>query len=244
MKSVHDKSVKKILSYLLILPLVFFLSSVIAQSTDPSSPDFFIKEIDDLFNDIIFDDIEGVKTKIIKEGMSPNTLDKYGNPAIVVAAREGKNKVLRFLSDNKDINLELTNTVGENALMFLSLNGNFEFVKYFVSVKHVAIDKEGWTALHYAATNGHLDIVKYLIANDADVDSDSPTNVTPLMMAARYGHIHVVKYLLDHGADLSAKNSQNLTAIDMAHKANQSEIRDGLISRWKKLYGRDYQLSQ
>lgn len=236
---------KKIfLSYLLIFSLVFFLSPLHAQSNDPSSSDFFIKEIDDFFNDIIFDDLDGVKTKILKDGMSPNTIDKYGNPAIVVAAREGKNKVLRFLSDTKDINLELSNTLGETALMFLALNGDYEFVRYFVSVKHVAIDKEGWTALHYAASKGHLDIVKFLIANDADVDADSPTNATPLMMAARYGHIHVVKFLLDQGADLSAKNTQNFTAIDMAHKGNQSEIRDGLMARWKKLYGREFQLSQ
>jgi hypothetical protein len=235
---------KSFLFCVLIFSLFFFSNLALAQTNDPGSPDFFIKEIDDLFNDIIFDDIDGVKTKISKDGMSPNTIDKYGNPAIVIAARESKNKVLKFLADSKDINLELTNTVGENALMFLSLNGNFEFVKYFISVKHAAVDKEGWTALHYASTKGHLDIVKYLIAHDADVDADSPSNSTPLMMAARYGHIHVVKYLLDHGADLTAKNTQNLTAIDMANKANQSEIRDGLIARWKKVYGRDYQLSQ
>lgn len=232
------------LFYAFIFTLFFFSSLTLAQANDPRSPDFFIKEIDDLFNDIIFDDIDGVKAKILRDGMSPNTLDKYGNPAIVVAARESKNKVLKFLADSKDINLELTNNSGENALMFLSLNGNYEFVKYFISVKHAAVDKEGWTALHYAATKGHLDVVKYLISNDADVDADSPSNATPLMMAARYGHIHVVKYLLDHGADLTAKNTQNLTAIDMANKANQSEIRDGLIARWKKLYGREYQLSQ
>lgn len=222
----------------------FCVASTFSELNTPNAPDFFIKEIDDLFNDIIFDDIEGVKSKILEDGMSPNTIDKYGNPAIVVAARESRIKVLQFLADSKDINLDQTNTFGENALMFLSLNGNLNFVKYFVADKHVSVDKDGWTPLHYAATKGHLDVVKYLIESDADVDADSPTNITPLMMASRYGHIHVVKYLLDHGADLAAKNSQNLTAIDLAHKANQTEIRDGLVSRWKKLYGRDYKLSQ
>jgi ankyrin repeat protein len=60
------------------------------------------------------------------------------------------------------------------------------------------------------------------------------------MLAARYGHIRVVKYLLDLDADLSLHNTQNLTAIDFALMNNQKEIADGLISRWKKLYGTDY----
>jgi ankyrin repeat protein len=227
---------------IVIIYLSLFSQIGLTQATNPNSTNNFIKEIDDLFNDIIFDDIEGVKKKLLKDEMSPNTIDKYGNPAIVVAARESKNKVLKFLSDSKGINLELTNKLGENALMFLSLNGNLEFVRYLVNDKHAAVDKDGWTALHYAATKGHLDIVKFLVSKDADIDSDSPNNTTPLMMAARYGHIHVVKFLLDNGADLSAKNTQDLTAIDLANKYNQNEIRDGLISRWKKIYGRDYQI--
>lgn len=240
------KIIRKIslIKLIVIFYLSLFSQISLTQPTDPLSPDYFIKEIDDLFNDIIFDDIEGVKKKILKEEMSPNTIDKYGNPAIVVAARESKNKVLKFLADCKDINLKLTNQFGENALMFLSLNGNLEFVYYLVNEKHAAVDKDGWTALHYAATKGHLDIVKFLVSKDADIDPDSPNNTTPLMMAARYGHIHVVKFLLDNGADLSAKNTQDLTAIDFANKFNQNEIRDGLISRWKKVYGRDYQIKK
>ncbi len=60
------------------------------------------------------------------------------------------------------------------------------------------------------------------------------------MMAARGGHIQVVKLLLEHDADLSKVNNVKMTAIDFAEQHNQTEIADGLKSRWLKLYKKPF----
>jgi ankyrin repeat protein len=109
-----------------------------------------------------------------------------------------------------------------------------------VEKRQVEINKPGWSALHYAATNGHFKIVAYLLDNNAYVDPESPNRTTALMMAARGGHIQVVKLLLERDADLSKINNVNMTAIDFAEQHNQTEIAEGLKSRWLKLYKKPY----
>jgi hypothetical protein len=50
----------------------------------------------------------------------------------------------------------------------------------------------------------------------------------------------VVKLLLDRDADLSKMNNLKMTAIDFAEQHNQTEIAEGLKSRWLKLYKKPY----
>lgn len=205
-----------------------------------SKSDFNIPEIDSFFTAISFDDIDTVKSKVLVSGISPNIFNKYGYPALIFALKESSPKVTNFLIDAKGSDLEIENIYGENPLMLAAFSNNLTIVKKLVELKKVNVNKDGWTALHYAASKGYLDISRFLLSNGADVNSKSPNETTPLMMASRYGHIEVVRLLLSSGADLALKNQQGLTAIDFASKANQSEIRNGLASRWYKLYGSTY----
>jgi ankyrin repeat protein len=231
---------------------LFFISSISLAQVDSkfdkryesynSKSDFFIPEIDDLFTAITFDDLDKVKYQIDTVGLSPNTFNKYGNPALVFAIREGSNKVINFLLDHKDSELEIENIYSENALMWAAYLGKFDLVKRLIDVKKVNINKIGWSGIHYAVSTGQIEITKYLLKKGAAVDSKSPNETTPMMLAARHGYIQIVKYLLDSGADLSARNQQGMSAIDFAVKANQTEVSEGLISRWRKVYGEPYRL--
>ena len=198
------------------------------------------KKLDQFFNQIIFDDVESIKKSIASGEISANAISKDNIPAIVLATKENRYKVIHFLINIDSINLEAENNFGENALMWACHHGNLPLVVELITIKNVAIDKVGWSAIHYAASAGHYDVVKFLIDHQANVDALSPNETTPMMLAARHGHIKVVKLLLDNGADLSIKNQQNMTAIDFARQSNQDEIMDGLISRWKKIYGNNY----
>ncbi len=199
-----------------------------------------VPEVDDFYKRISFDDVEGVKQSLKIKGLTTNTMSKFGDAPLPYAVRENAMNVFKYLLQVPDINVDKENKSSENALMMLAFKGNLEMVRYLVEKFGADIDKDGWNPIHYAVTNGHLDIVKYLVSKEADIDSGTPNKTTALMLASRSGFIEIVKYLLDHKADLALHNDQNLTAIDFAQLGNQTEIVNGLKSRWKKMYGFDY----
>lgn len=207
-----------------------FASLVFAQTAD---------QIDDFTKAAKFDDVSEVQS-LLKAGVSPNTLDPRGNPMLIVAIRDKSQKVANLLLSNPSTNVNLSNKNGENPLMMAAFDGDLATVKLLVVNKKAAVNKPGWAPIHYAATNGHLQIVQFLMANGAMVNALSPSETTPLMMAIGSGNEELIKYLLDNGADLSMRNHEGYTAIDVAQLFGKDDIRDGLMSRWQKLYKQPY----
>ncbi|HBK44096.1 MULTISPECIES: ankyrin repeat domain-containing protein [unclassified Polynucleobacter] len=207
-----------------------FASSVFAQTAD---------QIDDFTKAAKFDDVSEVQS-LLKAGVSPNTLDPKGNPMLIVAIRDKSKKVTDLLLTNPATNVNLANKSGENALMMAAFDGDLPTVKMLVLEKKASVNKRGWAPIHYAATNGHLQIVQFLMTHGAKVNAFSPSETTPLMMAIGSGNDELIKYLLDNGADLSLRNHEGYTAIDIAQLFGKDDIRDGLTSRWQKLYKEPY----
>lgn len=203
---------------------------VLAQTAD---------QIDDFTKAAKFDDVSEVQS-LLKAGVSPNVLDPKGNPMLIVAIRDKSAKVTDLLLANPSINVNLPNKSGENALMMAAFDGDMSTVKMLVLNKKAAVNKPGWSPIHYAATNGHLQIVQFLMANGAMINALSPSETTPLMMAIGSGNDDLIKYLLDNGADLRMRNHEGYTAIDVAQLFGKDDIRDGLMSRWQKLYKEPY----
>lgn len=210
--------------------LLCFSGLITAQTAD---------QITDFTKAAKFDDVSEVQS-LIKAGVSPNALDPRGNPMLIVAIRDKSIKVTDLLLANPVTNVNLTNKSGENALMLAAFDGELALVKNLVLEKKAAVNKPGWAPIHYAATNGHLDITQFLVANGAQVNSLSPSETTPLMMSIGSGNDQLIKYLLDNGADLRLRNHEGYTAIDVAQLFGKDDIRDGLMSRWVKLYNQQY----
>ncbi|MBU3636335.1 ankyrin repeat domain-containing protein [Polynucleobacter sp. es-MAR-4] len=206
-------------------------------------PNFAFSQTEDQVTDFTkaakFDDVSEVKS-LLKAGVSPNTLDPKGNPMLIVAVREKSLKVTDLLLSIPATDVNLANKSGENPLMMAAFDGDFPTVKVLVLEKKASVNKPGWAPIHYAATNGHLQIVEFLMANGAKVNALSPSETTPLMMAIGSGNDQLIKYLLDNGADLSMRNHEGYTAIDVAQLFGKDDIRDGLMSRWLKLYKQPY----
>lgn len=210
--------------------LLCLSSQAFAQTAD---------QIDDFTKAAKFDDVSEVKS-LLKAGVSPNTLDPKGNPMLTLAIREKSFKVADLLASNPATDINLANKSGENPLMMAAFDGDLPMVKMLVVEKNAAVNKPGWSPIHYAATNGHLQIVQFLMANGAQVNALSPSETTPLMMAIGSGNDVLIKYLLDNGADLRMRNHEGYTAIDVAQLFGKDDIRDGLKSRWQKLYKEPY----
>lgn len=207
-----------------------FSSLVLAQTAG---------QVDDFTKAAKFDDVSEVQS-LIKSGVGPNTLDPKGNPMLIVAIRDKSTKVTNLLLENPSTNVNLANKSGENPLMMAAFDGDFSLVKTLVLDKKAAVNKSGWAPIHYAATNGHLQIVQFLLGNGAMINALSPSETTPLMMAIGSGNDELIKYLLDNGADLRMRNHEGYTAIDVAQLFGKDDIRDGLMSRWQKLYKQPY----
>jgi len=186
-----------------------------------------------------FDDVSEVRS-LIKAGVTPNTLDPKGTPMLILAIRDKSPKVTDLLLSNPATDVNLINKSGENALMMAAFDGQLALVRTLVIEKKAAVNKLGWAPIHYAVTNGHLEIAQFLMANGAQVNALSPSETTPLMMSIGSGNVKLIKYLLDNGADLRMRNHEGYTAIDVAQLFGKDVIRDGLISRWLKLYNQPY----
>ena len=169
-------------------------------------------------------DSPGTLKRMLAQGHSPNLVDPAsGEPLLLVAAREGADRVADVLLAHKDIQLEQRATNGNTALMMAAFKSNKALVIKLLA-RGAIVTYPGWTPLHYAAAGGSTEIVSILLEHHAYIDAESPSKLTPLMVAAREGQEAVVLQLLAAGADAKLKNNENLTAIQIALRADKPRI--------------------
>lgn len=160
---------------------------------------------------------------------------------LIIAARNGHDKVVRLLLDHYRVDTEQTGTVrfdgyvidGATALWCAAGAGHFEVVRLLVghqaNVNHTTITNS--TPLRAACFDGRLDIVHFLVEHRADISITNKYNNTCLMIAAYKGHTDVVRFLLERGADPNAKAHCGATALHFAAEAGHLDIVKELVSR-------------
>jgi uncharacterized protein len=189
-------------------------------------------QVRDFFRAVQMDDAGTVRTLL--RVVDPNALNPVGGePALVLAMREGSMNVLKVLLADPSVRVDATAMNGNTALMMAAYKGNLPAVQALLA-KGAAVQRSGWTALHYAAAGGHDDIAALLLERGAGIDAVSPPAsgaYTPLMMAAREGRQDSVLFLLEHGADPMLKNGEGLTAAQIAERADHKAIASAIQSR-------------
>ncbi len=162
--------------------------------------------------------------RLLAAGASPNTIDPIsGEPVLILALREGAQQAIDRLIAAKNLQLEQAAPNGNTALMMAAFKRNRKAVESLLA-RGAQVNRPGWTALHYAAAGGDDAIVRLLLAKHADIDSRSPSDLTPLMLAAREGQEAAVDTLLKAGADTSLTNNEGLTAVQIAARADKPRI--------------------
>ncbi|WP_229217405.1 ankyrin repeat domain-containing protein [Massilia forsythiae] len=171
------------------------------------------------------DDVRTLKS-LLDAGFDANRQLPVGEPALVVAVREGSMKALRVLLDAPATRVDAPAVNGNTALMMAALKRNRPAAEALLA-RGAAADRQGWTPLHYAAAGGDVDIAALLLQHGARIDAVSPTasgSFTPLMMAAREGQEEAALFLLTHGANARLKNGEGLTAAQIAERADHKSI--------------------
>jgi ankyrin repeat protein len=179
----------------------------------------------DFFRAVQMDDARTVRSLLGKvDANQPNPVG--GEPALVLAVREGAMQAFDALLRNPGTNVDAPALNGNTALMMAAYKHNKAAAEALIA-KGAAVNRPGWTPLHYAAASGDDEIARLLLAHGARIDAQSPPasgKFTPLMMAAREGHDDTAVLLLGQGADPQLKNGEGLTAAEIARRADHGTI--------------------
>lgn len=161
---------------------------------------------------------------MLKKGLSPNTIVKNGDPALVRAIRMDSEAVTKLLMASEGIDFNQTSEYGETPLMLAAFKGNEALVRALIE-KGASVNRpSGWTPLHYAATEGHEAIVALLLEKGANVNARTDSGVTALYMAARKPSRAVVVQLLRAGAYRDLCNDKHQSPADAAARAGDTEL--------------------
>jgi ankyrin repeat protein len=212
------------------IPSSFLFSMCLAWGTALAATG---AEVADFFRSVQTDDAATVK-RMLGTVIQPDQINPVGGePALVLAAREGSMQVLEALLAYPGIHVDAPALNGNTALMMAALKGNMPAVQLLLA-KGATVNRTGWTALHYAATSGDDAITRLLLERGARVDAVSPLKsgaYTPLMIAAREGHDSTALLLIEHGANPKLTNSEGLTAVQLAQRAGKDHVASAIAAR-------------
>ena len=184
------------------------------------------EQIADFFRAVQVDNHKAVREMVGKQVNANEINPVGGEPALVIAVREGSMRVLDVLLAHPGTNLEAQAMNGNTALMMAAYKKNRRAAEALLA-KGAQVNRPGWTPLHYAAASGDEEIARLLLERKATPDAVSPRAsgaYTPLMMAAREGQAGVAQLLLAAGADTGLKNTEGLTAAQIAERAAHTGI--------------------
>ena len=175
---------------------------------------------------------------LVKRGISVNTKDPHGDPALMLAAEYGDDDtVIAFLLDH-GANVDARGSKATTALIMAAAQARPSTVKLLLErgadPKHK--DSLSETALLWATLNPFdqapiVATVKVLVSHGAEINTCDKDGLSPLMTVTLWGHDVVVKQLLDLGANVNAAGTGGRTALMQSAIDGTIQITKLLLSR-------------
>jgi uncharacterized protein len=155
-----------------------------------------------------------------------------GDPALVVAARDGDFDTVRALLAKK-VNVNESARDGATAVLWAVHQSDLRMVRALIAAgANVNVpNRYGVTPLLEASRTGDTPMMTELLKAGADVkESVHPEGETPLMAASRTGNIDAVRLLLKAGSDPNAADTyQKQTALMRAAEEGHAEVATALL---------------
>lgn len=163
---------------------------------------------------------------------SINTRNGYGLSAIHITAMYGLPKILTFLLNIAEIDVEIVDDNNWNALHYAALRGhqNTLLLLLHAGININSSTYDNNTPLHLACINGHLNCVKALLyfADQMkiylDVDAQNSLGNTPVHNAVKWGYTEITETLLEYNARIDITNKYGKLPINSAHNSKIGKL--------------------
>lgn len=157
-----------------------------------------------------------------------NTADDDGCTALLFAAGEGHENIVKFLLQVPGIDVNAHDKDGWSVLIFAIFNNRENIVKLLLQSPSININaqaKDGWTALMFATVKGLENIVNILLqCTGINVNIQSDNGNTPLIAASSWSQKNIAKMLLQMpGINIDAHNAEGDTALTVGEE-KESEV--------------------
>lgn len=176
---------------------------------------------------------------LLAHGADPNHASALGNTALIAAAglpESGRSAAMLIAAGAK---LQLTNSVGVDALGRAASMGNLEVVKLLLRHRAnpnclpefhaVGKIKQGATPLHYAAFRGDIRMIRALLAAGADINATETFAGSALNNALYANHPQAAALLVKSGINLSIPSPRG--EVPPMVWAGYSDVGDTTVAR-------------
>lgn len=161
----------------------------------------------DIIKAIRLGDTEAVKN-YIRSGGDIHATDENGKELILIAAMKGQNKCMQLLVD--------AGAVQHNG--------------------EEPVNEYGWTALMVCASKGNFEGIKILTEANANVNTRSLHNKTPLVLVLQHRYpnrMEIAEYLVLHGANPYDSIIENGSAMDYCNGYEDKELLRNAWHNWQ-----------
>ncbi len=150
--------------------------------------------------------------QLLSRGASTSLQDDHGQSALIIALRNDHTQLAMRLVSATD-RLDLEDDSGRTALWWACRRGHADIAAALIErPAATSADNDDVNPLHVAAEGNQAELVGRLLTL-VDIDSESRSGNTPLLLAAHAGSTEALSRLITAGADLEVKNILGDTAL-------------------------------
>ena len=156
--------------------------------------------------------------QLIGRGANVDFQDKYGRTPLSLAAKEGKEALVKLLLETRKVNIGSKDRDGRTPMSWAAEGGHEAVVKLLLErydVQYDSMDNANHTPLQRTAEGGHEAVVEVLAKQfESQYDSKDKDGRTPLSRAAEGGHEAVARLLLKwYEIDVESKDNDDWTPL-------------------------------
>ncbi|MDD2332439.1 MAG: ankyrin repeat domain-containing protein [Candidatus Cloacimonetes bacterium] len=162
----------------------------------------------------------------IDAGFDPNTIGKGGTRALIVAAKDDNDKMLKTLLKGK-ADPNLGDADGSTALMYAAFNRQEGAVKTLMKAKPNVNkqNKAGMTALMFAVLGGNSQCVNTIITEDTDLELKNTMDYTASGLAKLRGYIQIENFIQTKMDYFSHRHTPEEHRYEIEFKKGQKSLR-------------------